>query len=191
MTIPDYLKQDCWPDDPLKEKGIKLHLGCGKRKLPGWVGVDSREDVGADVVADVRDLSLWEGDSVNAIYACHVLEHIPRPEALRTLREWHRVLKPGGILRVSVPNLATIVKLYEQGVSSWRLLGLLCGRQDYPENTHYMVFDYEYLAWTLGNAGFYDIRRWNPDIVLPLGYDDYSRAKVNNRCVSLNVEAMA
>jgi predicted SAM-dependent methyltransferase len=46
---------------------INLHLGCGKRKIPGWIGVDSREDVGADVVQDVRDLSYWGSGDVGQI----------------------------------------------------------------------------------------------------------------------------
>jgi predicted SAM-dependent methyltransferase len=169
---------------------IKLHLGCGKRKLPGWVGVDSRNDVGADVVADVRYLDHWASGEVAAIYACHVLEHIPRPHVLPTLRDWHRVLKPGGVLLVSVPDFEQMACLYvNQGISLWRLIGPLCGRQDYPENTHYSVYDYEYLAWMLAEAGFHTIRPWRPDIVLPQDYDDFSKALLDGCRVSLNLEA--
>jgi len=185
VTKAGYLYGDCWPTAP------KLHLGCGTRKLEGWTSVDSRDDVGADVVVDVRDLGYWEPNSIEAIYACHVLEHIPRPELLQTLREWRRVLIPGGTLRISVPSFATIATLYHEGVSFWRLVGLLYGRQDYEGNAHFIGFDYEYLAWMLGEAGFYDIRQWMPDKVLPDGYDDYSRAKIDGYSVSLNVEATA
>jgi len=174
-----------------QEPAPKLHLGCGKRKLEGWLGVDSRADVGADVVADVRNLDAWDRGEVQAIYACHVLEHIPRPELLATLREWRRVLKPGGKLKISVPDFGAVVKLYGEGVSFWRLVGLLYGRQDYDGNTHHIGFDYEYLAWMLNEAGFYDIRTWSPVSWLPNGYDDYSMAKIDGRMVSLNVEATA
>ena len=170
---------------------MKLHLGCGHRRLKGWTHIDSRQEVSPDHVLDVTNLHLIEDDSAEIIYACHVLEHIPRPQVLDTLREWRRVLKPGGVLRVSVPNLEAICDLYRGGVSAWRLMGLLHGRQDYPENTHYVTYDYEYLAWMLGEAGFYDICRWYPEDRLPPGYDDYSRAKINHRPVSLNVEATA
>jgi len=170
---------------------MRLHLGCGKRKLEGWLGVDSREEVEPNVCGDVRNLDLWDDDSVAAIYACHVLEHIPRPELPMTLCEWRRVLKPGGKLRISVPDFGAVVKLYQEGVSFWRLVGLLYGRQDYDGNTHHIGFDYEYLAWMLNEAGFYDIRTWSPMSWLPNGYDDYSMAKINGRMVSLNVEATA
>jgi predicted SAM-dependent methyltransferase len=170
---------------------VKLHLGCGRRRLDGFVNIDSRASVKPDRVMDVTDLEGIEDDSASLIYACHVLEHIPRPDVQITLREWRRVLKAGGTLRVAVPDFDAVVSLRCVGVSMWRLVGLLCGRQDYPENTHYMVYNYEYLAWVLGEAGFYDIRTWQPDIVLPLDYDDYSRAKIEGQCVSLNVEATA
>ena len=65
------------------------------------------------------------------------------------------------------------------------------GRQDYPANTHYVVYDYEYLAWELSLAGFYDIRRWEPEAVFPADYDDYSRARINDMAISLNVEGVA
>ena len=170
---------------------IKLHLGCGKRHLDGWQGVDISEDVGADVVCDVRHLDLWDRDEVGAIYACHVLEHIPRPELLATLREWRRVLKPGSKLRISVPDFGAVSKLYQEGVSFWRLVGLLYGRQNHEWNTHLIGFDFEYLAWLLGEAGFYDILKWSPMAWLPNGYDDYSLARINGKLVSLNVEATA
>ena len=170
---------------------IQLHLGCGKRRLAGWVSVDSRVEVEPDVVADVRHLDAWDCGEVESIYACHVLEHIPRPDLLQTLREWRRVLKPGGKLRVSVPDFGTVASLYNDGVSFWRLAGLLYGRQDYEGNTHHIGFDYEYLAWMLGEAGFYDIRKWSPVAWLPDGYDDYSLARINGYLVSLNVEATA
>lgn len=170
---------------------MNLHLGCGCRRLDGFVHIDSRPEVEPDHVSDITNLTEIDDNTADLIYACHVLEHVPRSAVLPTLREWRRVLKPGGVLRVAVPDFAAVASLYHCGVSMWRLVGLLCGRQDYPENTHYMAYDYEYLAWTLGEAGFYDIRTWQPDIVLPLDYDDYSRAKIEGQCVSLNVEATA
>ena len=170
---------------------VHLHLGCGTRKLPGWTGVDSREDAGADVVADVRNLGLWESGEVETIYASHVLEHVPRPDLLQTLREWRRVLRPGGLLRISVPDFGALAALYQEGVSFWRIVGPVYGRQDYEWNTHYIGFDYEYLAWLLGEAGFYDIRHWSPVSWLPAGFDDYSLARINGTLISLCVEATA
>lgn len=144
------------------------------------------------MVADVENLDAFEDGSVDLIYAAHVLEHIPRPHILTVLEEWRRVLKPGGMLRVSVPDFMILAELYlYDSVSMWRITGPLHGRQDYEANTHYVSFDYEYLAWMLGTAGYHDIRRWHPSQIHPLDYDDISLAKIDQRYISLNVEATA
>jgi len=74
---------------------VKLHLGCGKRHLEDWVNIDARTDVGADLVADITNLAAFEDGSVQIIYACHVLEHIPRPQVAGVLAVWRRMLMPG------------------------------------------------------------------------------------------------
>lgn len=171
---------------------MKLHLGCGHRRLDGFVHVDGLVEMDPDLVVDVRNLTEMADHSASLIYACHVLEHIPRPEVIWTLQEWRRVLRPGGVLRVSVPDFETLAELYlNEGVSMWRIIGALMGRQNYPGNTHFLAMDYEYLAWLLGEAGFYDIRPWIPAEVLPAEYDDYSLARIEGRMISLNVEATA
>lgn len=178
---------------------MKLHLGCGKRHLDGYINIDSRADVGADVVCDVTDLSQYMDGCADVVYACHVLEHVPRNKTLDVLREWRRVLKPGGILRLAVPDFRALARLYrDDKVPLWRLIGPLVGRQDYPENTHYNIFDYDYLAWHLEQAGFYRVREWGPVTGLWYGddefniynLDDYSRAAVDGKPISLNVEAV-
>lgn len=171
--------------------GLKLHLGCGNRRIPGFVNVDCRPDVLPDKVANIDQLPYGD-NSATMIYACHVLEHVPRPQTQAVLNEWHRVLEPQGVLRLAVPDLAAIAKLYvEQGVTLVRLRGLLMGRQNYPENTHYTVWDYELLAHVLSECGYYNIRRWDANgwHLLPLG--TYARGTINETPISLNVEATA
>lgn len=169
---------------------MKLHLGCGTRRLPGYTHIDAREEVGPDIAADVTSLSMICDNSVEVVYACHVLEHIA--DAYQALGEWKRVLKPGATLRLSVPDFGAISDLYvNHRVMLMRLWGLLYGGQTYLENTHHICYDYESLAYALMNTGFYDIHRWNPEWELPEGYDDFSLAKINDRSVSLNVEALA
>ena len=168
---------------------MKLHLGCGRRKLSGYINIDARDDVGADIVCDVGDLPYSDGEA-SVIYACHVLEHIPRPLTLRVLGEWRRVLKPGGILRIAVPDFGALVTLYAEGVPLWRIIGPVCGRQDYPQNTHFTIWDWDYLAWVLAESGFHSVRPWCRPDDFPEGWDDYSRAVIDGMPISLNVEAI-
>jgi len=170
----------------------QLHLGCGNRKLDGFVNVDVRDEVAPDIVASVRNLDPVGENSIDLIYACHVLEHVPRPELAETLAEWYRVLKPGGVLRISVPDFRTLAQLYIYNqVPMWLLIGALHGRQDHNWNKHFVTFDHHYLAWMLTEAGFIDVRHWNPAEVHPAGWDDYSLATIDGELISLNLEATA
>ena len=81
---------------------LRLHLGCGSSRIPGWVNIDNEADLAPDLVADVRDLP-YEDNSVEQIAAFHVLEHFRYDEPV--LEEWHRVLVPGGLIVVVVPDL--------------------------------------------------------------------------------------
>lgn len=78
---------------------MKLHLGCGKRHIPGFVHIDAVEFPHVDHVAAIDNLSFIPDNSCTLIYNCHVLEHFKRRDALRVLKEWNRVLAPGGVLR--------------------------------------------------------------------------------------------
>ena len=169
---------------------MKLHLGCGRRYLPGWLNVDTRADVGADMVSNILNLDAIGDEEATIIYACHVLEHIPRSRLMDALKEWRRVLKPGGILRIAVPDFGALARLYTEGVPLWRIIGPVCGRQDYPQNTHYTVWDWDYLAWVLAEAGFHSVRPWCRPDDFPEGWDDYSRATIDGSPISLNMEAI-
>jgi predicted SAM-dependent methyltransferase len=168
---------------------LQLHVGCGERRLPGYVHIDIRPLPGLDLVHPIDDLPMYADDSVDLIYNCHVLEHVGRRETQRPLREWWRILKPGGILRTAVPDLAACCAVYRETGDLTRIHGLLYGRQDYPENTHRIGFDWTYLKQQLEEAGFTDVRRYDAATTMPEGYDDYSLAYLNGTLVSLNVEA--
>ena len=88
----------------------RLNLGCGDKILSGYVNVDvaeSRAGRKPDVLCDLRRLEPFETDSIDEILSVHVIEHFWRWEVADVLREWLRVLKPGGVMILECPNLAT------------------------------------------------------------------------------------
>jgi SAM-dependent methyltransferase len=121
----------------------RLNLGCGTTSAPGWVNLDgswaawlsrhatlrrlllsariipersSYEQWPDDVIVrDLRKPLPFAADSFDAIYASHVVEHLYRSDALRLLVECRRILRPGGVLRVVVPDLRAIVDEYIGG----------------------------------------------------------------------------
>lgn len=175
---------------------MKLHLGCGKRFIPGFIHVDAVDYPHIDHVATIDNLSFIPDNSVDLIYNCHVLEHFKRRDVERVLREWLRVLKPRGVLRISVPDFASLCEVYRQDQNLNLVIGALFGRQDYLYNIHYNVFDFESLSTHLHNAGFIDVSRYDWRKTEHASIDDYSQAyiphmdKENGTLISLNVECL-
>lgn len=84
---------------------LKLDLGCGKNKAPGFVGVDSRKFEGVDVVCNLaKGRWPWKDASVDEVNASHFVEHLSAEERIHFVNELWRVLKPGGKATVSVPH---------------------------------------------------------------------------------------
>jgi predicted SAM-dependent methyltransferase len=174
---------------------LNLHLGCGKIFIPGFVHVDVRKFDHVDHVTSVDKLDMFADNSVDLVYACHLLEHFPRRQTLLVLTEWKRVLRRGGILRIAVPDFAALSKLYQETKDLSLILGPLVGKQDYEYNTHYRVFDYNSLSQLLYSIGFRGVGRYNWQERIHKDYDDYSQAyiphmdKENGTLISLNIEA--
>lgn len=174
---------------------MKLHLGCGKRFIPGFVHIDVVPYDHIDHVTSIDNLSMIPDNSVSLIYNCHVLEHFRRHDVDRVLREWHRVLQPGGTLRTSVPDFEGICQVYTRTKDLSLVIGPVFGRQDYLYNIHYNTFDFTTLKKYLEEAGFAKVRRYNWQDTEHADIDDYSQAyiphmdKENGVLISLNVEA--
>lgn len=176
------------------EGALMIHLGCGEKYIPGFIHVDIRKMPHVDYVASADNLSFLKEGSADLIYACHLLEHFKRSETLRVLKEWHRVLKKGGVLRVAVPDFESLVKIYKKSGDINLILGPLVGRQDYEGNTHFRVFDFKSLSALLVEAGFKNVHRYDWKKTVHKDYDDYSQAyiphmdKENGTLISLNIE---
>lgn len=92
----------------------RLNLGCGDKILEGYVNVDvaaSRAGRRPDVLCDLHKLEPFESDSCDEVMAIHVVEHFYRWEVIDVLREWLRVLKPGGRMILECPNLLTACQM--------------------------------------------------------------------------------
>lgn len=90
---------------------LRLHLGCGPNHLRGWVNVDL-VSTGADLAWDLSVRAPFADGSVAAIFHEHLLEHLPLPAAVSFLQECHRLLRPGGVLRVGVPDFGRYARDY-------------------------------------------------------------------------------
>jgi predicted SAM-dependent methyltransferase len=177
----------------------KIHLGCGSKHFPGWYHVDALSYPHVDHIGAVEDLSFIPDDSAQIVYACHVLEHFGRKTYLETLKEWHRVVAPGGLLRIAVPDFAVAARLYmtgtlPRGIEDVR--GLVSGGQRDQYDFHGMIFDESSLGNALKEAGFATVRLWDWRMTEHAQFDDYSQAymphmdKTNGTLVSLNIEAV-
>ncbi len=176
---------------------MKLHLGCGRRFIDGFVHMDLSPAKHIDILGDVRKVPLPSG-SVELIYASHVLEHFGRHEYRDVLAEWFRVLSPEGVLRLSVPDFAACAALYHEGGLTDRLsglTGLLVGGQRDSNDFHKMVFDEQSLRQDLLETGFRTVRGWDWRETEHWMVDDYSQAYIphmdkTGRLMSLNLEGV-
>ena len=90
---------------------IKLHIG-GEEKKDGWKILNIQKKPDVDYVGDISDLSQFEDNSIQEIYASHVFEHIRRKDITKTILGIYRVLKPSGKFHVSVPDMDVLFKLF-------------------------------------------------------------------------------
>ena len=175
---------------------IKLNLGSGEKFIPGFTHIDVKKFEHIDYVAEVDNLSMYEDESVDLIYASHLLEHFERNRTKEVIKEWYRVLKVGGMLRIAVPDFEKIVEVYQKYHDIDLIMGLLYGRQDYKYNFHYRAFDFNSLERLFKDSGFKAVKKYDWRKTVHKDYDDFSQAyiphmdKENGVLVSLNVEAV-
>ena len=93
----------------------RLNWGCGEHPEPGWLNSDVKNVPGIDIVADVRAGLPLESDSIDYITSIHALPELPYPDLVPALRELRRVLKPGGVLRLALPDLERGIEAYRSG----------------------------------------------------------------------------
>jgi len=180
--------------------GLKLHLGCGSTVVPGWENLDkswnvylaraprlrrtlARLRVLTDeqanarfprgvVRADTRRGLDYPDGSAQYVYASHLIEHMSRWQGLALLRECHRVLTPGGVIRLATPDLALAIGEYTRGEAPYGLTpgdsfmqqlethrdveGTLAQRliRKFVFAAHQWIYDADSLSLLLQEAGF-------------------------------------
>ena len=165
----------------------KIHLGCGEKRLPNFINIDARETEYTDLVCDITKLP-FEENSIDLIYMCHSLEHIPMLEVSDFLGSLRNILKPNGEVYISVPDFSILSSLYLSGrVQLASIVRAIHGGQEYPGNTHYLSYDQEFLTAILRGTGFNKIKTYLPEHFLPNGFTDTSTYEIGNKRISLNV----
>ncbi len=182
-----------------KKQPLWLHLGCGKRNIPGFINIDLAKFPHIHYKRSAEDLSIFKNNSIDLIYDSHVFEYFDKFEAEKVLKEWHRVSKKGGILRLAVPDSESLVKVYRKYKNLDLILGPLYGRWEIPGAKkiiyHKTVYDFKSLKKLLESVGFRNIHRYDWRKTIHRDYDDHSQAyiphmdKEKGILISLNVEA--
>lgn len=169
---------------------VRLNLGCGDFPLDGdgWINVDASRHVPADLYLDVvRDSLPFDDDTVEEVYAGHLLEHVARPDVPRFLGEVRRVLRPGGRFGVVVPDTREVLRRYVLGEPApveWpqghhrdlRDLDEACAMlifSDEQESPHRWAYDRTTLRRVLERHGFTvtgEIAPRDPRIPVPAWY---------------------
>tara|TARA_X000000950_G_C13821284_1_gene622021 strand:+ start:286 stop:822 length:537 start_codon:yes stop_codon:yes gene_type:complete len=177
---------------------MKLHLGCWHRYIPGFVHVDLCELPHINFQSDIGNLSFAENNSVEYIYCSHSLEYKDYVEAEIVLKEWSRVLKPGGLIRIAVPDFDALIKLYNQTKTIDSIIGPLFGKMPLNEDViyHKSVYNFEKLENLLINCGFNNVKKYDWRATEHAEIDDHSQAyyphmdKDKGMLLSLNVECI-
>lgn len=149
FSVAPIFCEDFMPD-------VKLNLGAGAVVLDGYTPIDRKSD------KEVYPLDYDDG-SVDDIYASHVLEHFSHTETVDVLTHWVKKLKPGGRIRIAVPNFEWITKHYLDG-EPINSVGYVMGGHVDTNDRHGAIFDREYLTEIMMGAGLQRISSWASDV---------------------------
>ena len=166
-----------------------LHIGCGTNILPKpFENLDGREFEGVDHVSSASDLKQFDDGTFDMVYASHILEHHPRNDVESVLKEWVRVVKVDGIVRISVPSFKSATQIYDKTGKLENVLGPLSGGQTYDYEFHYCLFDERTLTALMKKCGLTAIHPWLYTRTRHSDYWDFSQAITHGIQVSLNLE---
>jgi predicted SAM-dependent methyltransferase len=159
----------------------RLNWGCGGHTLPGWINSDQKDGDGIDLSCDIAQGLPLETGSIDYAVSIHALPEVPYDRLVPVLAELRRVIKPGGILRLCLPDLIKGIRAYERGDRDYFLvpdedaesLGAKLVTQLIWYGYSRTLFTHEFIEEMLLKAGFSRVERCpyrrtsgpHPDIV--------------------------
>ena len=152
---------------------MRLNIGCGGRRIPGYTGIDAVQRPAADIVAPAHAIPLPDS-SCDEIMAIHLVEHVHPWEVPALLGEWFRLLKPGGTLVLELPDLIKCCRNIINGtmvggkhpdqLGMWGAYG--DPRDKDPWMAHKWGWTFKTLAPVLAEVGFIKAKelptQWHP-----------------------------
>jgi predicted SAM-dependent methyltransferase len=143
----------------------RLHLGSGDHHINGWINVDFSPAIQVEVVADLTREMPFRSESIDLIHSEDFIEHVDADAGMLVLRECHRILKNGGVMRLLTPDLrALIEEVYlHDDARHLKWCGVNLDSTDRCEalnmhmrmgGEHRFIYDEEHLVKRLREAGF-------------------------------------
>jgi SAM-dependent methyltransferase len=141
--------------EKLRAGGETLHLGCGDHPIPGVINCDLFSPH-ADRRVDATDLREFADGTIHMIEHHHMIEHLSVEDLDRAMAEWSRVLKPGGFLVISAPDLERVIDAWRSMPEAGRWgygIKMLYGSQEHAGMFHKNGFTPRRLGVELARFG--------------------------------------
>lgn len=140
---------------------VKLNLGSGSQKIPGYINIDSEKSCKPDLVHDFVRLKLpYKPGSVDEIVMFHTIEHIQKKLHKPILAECYRVLRVGGRLYLSYPDFWECAKRWKDNYRGMKTFweNTIFGLQQYPSDFHVCIMEPAALEMLLRDLGFKEVK---------------------------------
>jgi predicted SAM-dependent methyltransferase len=179
---------------PLSATPLRFFVGTSVQgfRPAGYTTIDILPEHKPDIVADASDLSMIEPGSADEFYASHVLEHFSFPRALLVLAGWARVLKPGGLLKLAVPDMEVYAHFLLNGHNPFITMRDIYGTHSKGESgpqAHHFGYTRRMLVQILAVMGFGDYDYWRSE--LPEAANTWKYGENQERIgLSLNLSAI-
>ncbi len=151
---------------PEQASARRLNWGCGSHIAPGWINTDLKKSEGVDLVADIRDGLPIATGALDYAVSIHALPELSLSEQVPALQELLRVLRPGGVLRLALPDLGKGIEAYLRGdLEYFKVEDSAASSVGGRFITHMLWYGYsrslftpDFAAELLAKAGFADVR---------------------------------